>query len=221
MRNIHGKQQRGQDGGILFLLLVSVAIFAALAFAVSQSLRLTGGAQTALQSDRTTLDIASVMDFMHATRDAVQQMKLSGIDRSSLSFVHPGEAGYDIAPHTFKVFHPQGGGVTYIPVWSSLDDPAEATATEWDFLFNSVDNVGGGNPELLMTLIAVSQPLCEALNKNLVGNNAIPSAGDILGMFKDGTDLIDGGNCAGCSGKPALCVENSGLRAFYFVLDRG
>ncbi|MDD3020501.1 MAG: hypothetical protein PHX61_05910 [Alphaproteobacteria bacterium] len=210
-----------QRGSALFLILIGIALFAALSYGVSQGLRVSEGTMTGVAQDKARLEMVAVLDFVHGVQNGFQEMKLNGIEPAAVSFEKPTDVTYGTAPYDLKIFHPLGGKVIFVPVWPSLDDPAESTTTEWEFLFNTVDNVGGSGPELLMTLIAVPKPLCEALNKELTGSTVIPSAGDILGMFQHGTDQIDSGNCADCAGKRALCVENGGLRGFYFVLDRG
>jgi len=212
-----------QRGGVLILVLIGVAIFAALSYAVSQGLRLGEGTTENASRDKAMLDATSVLDFAHATQSAVQEMKVEKGDPSSFDFVIPGdEPAYSTAPHTLKVFHPQGGGVTYIPVWEQLDDPAQATTTEWNFISNSVENIGSTNPELLITLVAIPEKICSEINRSLIASNAVPSvAGNILDMFKNMTAPIDAANCASCVGRTGLCVENGGLRGFYFVLDRG
>ncbi|HNQ92066.1 MAG TPA: hypothetical protein PKI93_03940 [Alphaproteobacteria bacterium] len=213
-----------EHGSALILVLIITMIFAALSYAVTQGLRVSEGTSNAVNQDKAQLEATSVLNFVQSVRSAVQEMKVSsGGASSSVDFVIPGdEPAYSTSPHTMKIFHPQGGKVTYIPVWATLDDPTEATTTEWNFLSNSVDGIGGSGTELLMTLIAVPEATCKELNRSLTGSDTVPSeSGDILAMFKTGANAVSAANCAACEGKMGLCVGNGNLRAFYFVLDRG
>lgn len=223
LRLPHPKTGRRERGSALFLILISVAIFAALSYAVVEGLRVNEGTTNAVNSDKGQLEATSVLDFAYAVRSAVQQMRVDGVPAANLDFVLPGdEPAFSTAPHTSKVFHPQGGHASYTAVWPALDDPTQATATEWFFLSNAVDGIGGSGDEVIMSLIAVPEKTCSELDRILIGTTTIPSvSGDINGMFSTGTTPITAANCAACEGKAGACVNNSGLRAFYFVLDRG
>lgn len=213
-----------ERGSALFLILVVTVIFAALAYAVTEGLRVTSGTSEAVKRDKGQLDVIAILDFAQGIRSAVQEIKVNnGGATTGIDFIVPGdEPSFSTSPHGMKVFHPQGGGVAYVSVWDELDDTTEATPTEWNFLSNVVDGVGGGNPELLMTLVAVPENTCKELNRSLVGSDTIPSeTGNILGMFQTGADAVSAANCVSCEGKTGLCVSNGNLRAFYYVLDRG
>ena len=213
-----------ERGSALLMILIMTVLFAALAYAVSEGFRVSTGTQTSVTRDKAKLDATSVLDFAQAINTSVQEMKVNnGGAVSSIDFVIPGdEPAFSTAPNGMKIFHPEGGGVTYIPVWSSLDDPSQATATDWFFISNAIDNVGSAEPELLMTLMRVPLETCAQLNQNLTGSDTVPSVtGNVVNMFETAADPIDSVNCAACDGVKALCVENSGVRAFYYVLDRG
>lgn len=219
----HPKMGRNQRGSALFLILIGVAIFAALSYAVVEGLRVSEGTTNAVNQDKGQLEATSVLDFTYAVRSAVQQMRVDGVPAANLDFVIPGdEPAFSTAPHTSKVFHPQGGHASYTAVWPALDDPTQATPTAWNFLSNAVDGIGGSGNEVILTLIAVPERTCSELDRILIGTTTIPSvSGDINGMFSTGSTPMTAVNCAACEGKAGACVENGGLRAFYFVLDRG
>lgn len=214
---------RRQKGSALFLILIGVALFAALSYAVVNGLRVSDGTSSGVTRERADSDMSSVMDFAAATANGFQQMVLSDErDPNSIVFTRPGEAGYNTAPHDFKIFHPQGGHVTYQDLWSSLDDSTEATATDWYFVRNAIDGIGGSGDEVIMALVRVPQRLCERINYKLTGSETIPSeTGDMDAMFATGSSPIDATNCAACEGKASLCVANGNVRVFYYVLDRG
>ncbi|MBE2191825.1 MAG: hypothetical protein IAE63_06565 [Alphaproteobacteria bacterium] len=214
--------RKAERGSVFFVILIGVAIFAALSYAVSQGFRVGGGTFDAVNHDKAELEMSSVLDFMHAVQNGFQEMKLNGIDPTSITFDRPTDVSYGIAPHTLKVFHPDGEGVIFIPVWSTLDDPSEVTATDWSFVRNTIEGVGGSGNEVIAALVRVPEKLCERINFGMVGDSTIPSeSGDMSDMFETAVSPVDSINCAACVGKSALCVRNGNVRVFYFVLDRG
>jgi hypothetical protein len=212
-----------QRGSVMVFIFIGIVLFAALALAVSQGFRLGEGSTGAADEEKARLDASNVLDFARSVQNGVQEMKLNGVVTSAIDFVRPGdEPAYSTAPHTAKIFHPEGGGVTFLSVWSTLDDASEATATDWAFPMNSIENVGGTGNERILTLIRVPQTICSSINDSLTGSNAIPSfTGTTDDLFSTGVTGIDSSNCAGCVGKATLCVTNGNVRVFYFVLDRG
>lgn len=220
---ITSAQQRSQSGSVIFILMIGIAIFAALAYAVTASLRTGTGATENTELDKASLDATAVNDFAQSVRTGVQQMKNDGIEDTQIDFMDPADAGYNIAPHEKKIFHPEGGGVGYIAVWPSLDDPTQSSTTAWHYLSNTIDGIGSASgAELIMTLMYVPQKTCLQINKALTGTASIPTVvGVISDMFVTGSVPMTAANCAACEGKTSMCVEKNGVRAFYYVLDRG
>lgn len=211
------KMRNTQRGSVLIFLFIGIILFAALALAVSQGFRLSEGSTGMASEEKARLDASNVLDFARAVQNGVQEMKLNGVVTSAIDFVRPGdEPAYSTAPHTAKIFHPNGGKVTFIEAWSSLG------ATDWYFVENTVEGIGGSGDELILSLLGVSDSMCSQINEILTGSNAVPAAvADIHDMFELGTSLVDSAECAPCVGKAAMCVSGGGGNAFYFVLDRG
>ncbi len=211
-----------QRGSALFLILIGIALFAALSYGISQGLRVSEGTMSGVSQDKARLEMAAVLDFLHGVQNGFQEMKLNGIDPSAVSFERPTDGTYGTAPYDLKIFHPLGGKVIFIPVWNEIDDPSEATATDWSFISNSIDGVGSTQPDVIAALVRVPQKLCESMNESLIGSTTIPNeTGDMDNMFVSGSDSITAVSCASCEGKRALCVRNGNVRVFYLVLDRG
>ncbi len=216
-------RHNSQSGSVIFVLMIGIAIFAALGYAVTASLRTGTGATENTELDKASLDATAVNDFAQSVRTGVQQMKNSGIEETQIDFMAPADAGYNTAPHEKKLFHPEGGGVGYVAVWPSLDDQTQTSATTWNYLSNTIDGIGSASgTELLMTLMYVPEKICLQINKSLTGTASIPTVvGTISDMFVTGAVPMTAANCAACEGKTSMCVEKSGVRAFYYVLDRG
>ncbi len=211
-----------QRGSAIIFILIGIVLFAALSYTVMQSFQVGTGTTDRASEDTARLNAGNILDFARAVQLGVVDMKLSGIPPSAVNFIRPTDGGFDTAPHTTKIFHPEGGGARFLPVWSEIDDVSQATATDWAFPMNTIPNVGAGATMRLLTLVRVPVGVCTQLNQMLLGSNTIPTfTGSVDDLFVNGSTPITAVNCPGCDRVPAQCVDNSGVRVFYFVLDRG
>lgn len=211
-----------QRGSVFFYILIGIVLFAAVSYAVSRSINLGAGDTSMVQEEKARLEVTQILDFSRNLQGGVQEMKLSGIAASAIDFMLPSDLAFDTAPVNAKIFHSGGGKITYVPVWATLDDKTEATATSWAFVRNAIDGVGGSGNEIILALIRVPENVCQSLNKQLTGSATIPNqVGDMVNMFETGVDAVSAANCASCVSVPSLCVRNGNLRVFYSVLDRG
>ena len=88
---MHRQTNRAEAGNILFLILIAVALFAALSFAITQSTRSGGGSAT---SEQIALDASQLMQLTSTYRSAITRMKISnGCVDTEISFFSP---SYDI-----------------------------------------------------------------------------------------------------------------------------
>ena len=118
---------RREQGNVLFLILMAVVLFAALSYAVTKASR-SGDANTS--SEKAQLTASAIMNYNSAIRVAVMRMQMSGIDPATIDFALPTDTGFSTPPYTKKVFHPQGGGISYQAL------PVEAYASLWDHMQN-------------------------------------------------------------------------------------
>lgn len=210
-----------QRGSVIIFILIGIVLFAALSYTIMQSFQVGTGPTDRASEDTSRLNAGNILDFARAVQLNVTDMKLNGIPPSAVNFIRPTDAGFDTPPHAAKIFHPEGGGAKFVPVWIDIDDIEQATATDWAFPMNTIPDVGSGSVRLL-TLVRVPIGVCRQINQMLVGSTNIPTfTGSVDNLFVTGATQITALNCAGCSRVPAQCVENAGVRVFYFVLDRG
>jgi hypothetical protein len=144
------------QGNVLFLILIAVALFAALSYAVTQSSR-SGG-----DSSRETglLNSASIAQSATAMQTAAMRMTLSGISTSSLLFTPPADFGANTERY---VFHPQGGGATYSEVPAKT--MGRSTPGKWvvNGRFN-ISAVGSPLADIIAFLPGIPLETCRDIN---------------------------------------------------------
>ena len=105
---------RHQQGNVLFLILIAVALFAALSYAVTKSTSGGGNADKELQE----LETASLLQYLSSIKLAVTRMQLiNGCSDTDISFAHNGFHGsfwaHSPALDTrCQIFHSEGGGIS-------------------------------------------------------------------------------------------------------------
>lgn len=207
---------RYQRGNILFLILLAVVLFAALAYAVTSSMR--GGGRDA-GSETVQLQSAQITQYATSLEQSLARMRLMNNCRDDqISFENGVVTGYTFTtPNACKLFHSDGGGMTW-------QDPPKAAGTE-PYLFNGNSrilwmgtdspNTAGEAAELALYLPIKSRALCEQLNASL-GNPAAraidhasgTAPSKFTGTYYPGNIIPDdGGNMTGYSGKAAACVD--------------
>lgn len=172
-----------QQGNVLFLILIAVALFAALSYAVTSSSRSGGG-----DASRETLNIALSEVFNHFSqvRVGIQRLILSGqCDEKSIRFWHVSRARAtnanfygDGSDTQCQVFHPDGGGVPYLTRPKTLDT---STPDEYGIISNriqdigttnnNVDSDGQGTASDLLIIMNVPRAACVAANEQLGVDN--------------------------------------------------
>ncbi len=155
-----------EKGNVLFLILIAVALFAALSYAVTQSTRSGGGSTDREQS---ILSGASMTQHPTALRTSVIRMILAGTDVGQLQFNAPSDFG-NLTTDEQGVFHPLGGGGLF---QQAPADVMEGTAqgqwffnANWDVPQIGVSNTGTSN-DLIAFLPGVNRAVCLEVNREL------------------------------------------------------
>lgn len=236
MNFVKCKQTPQEQGNILFLILIAVALFAALGFAATQTLRTSTKDP---QSESQNVRGIEVIQYATFVAESIMRMKFRGIDDSQLCFDSPlwGNTDYyhsacdDEMKRVFSTV-PGSGGVSWMKAakGANLGEP-------WYFTGSScVPGIGpyqgddcnsdgaSTSEELMMFLPNISKALCLEINTQLdienpngnppqASSNIWPSGMPVFtGSFADGgkVDSAGSGDAAVLRGREFGCVEGNG-----------
>ena len=230
-----------ESGNVLFLILIAVALFAALSYAVTSSTNSGGGNAN---DESALVNSAAITQYPASIKTAMIRMQVSnGIDPLEFKFDKPPYT--DLTDTTTGVFHPDGGGATY-----SQSNPdvvvqgGTATNEDGDWYFNydfEIENIsttgaGAAGNEIVAFLPDIKQAICTKINSEL-GIAGIPVTSGITVTTMMDEDTSNGtyvvstaapsanmiGDTLGATeldGKPYGCFRNgaNGPYTYYHVL---
>lgn len=211
-----------ERGNVFIFILLGIALFAALAFTISRSMR---SETTSTMSDRRMeLVISDIMDQAQRLQRGVDRVRRNNYSENQI-FLNYNFNPYPNANCTENgcdVFHPDGGGVTIPPL---VDDVTWTDGT-WSFTTaHNIQGVGDTNDdastsELLALLRFENEDLCIRLNEKLgitAAGAAPPVVDDISGGYNVAfsyTNTLGSGTSAAIAGRMAACVyESTGCTA--------
>lgn len=223
-------------GGVLFIILIAVALFAVLSYAVTTSTRSGSGDASKEQNQ---LLASQFLQYGSAIETAIQRMRISnGCNETQISFENPIVSGYTNAnaPANYfcHVFRPEGGNVSI----RSFNVGGTSFYPRFN-ANNCVIGIGTGSlypcpltgVDLIMHIQAIGsdasqfQGFCMALNKDIGGgipNEAGITSGSVFtGSFLVGNTLAD--DIPALQGKNYGCfyeVEDSALHMYYALIGR-
>lgn len=231
-----------ENGNVLFLILIAVALFAALSYAVTQSTRSTAG-----NTNRETaiLNSASLTQYPAVLRTSVARMGLNGVGVESLEFNPPADF-LELTSNNVGVFHPDGGGGVFQVAPGEVMANGELGTwyfnADWAIPQIGVDLPGVGN-DVIAFLPGVSRTICRNINKkvniNLDScNAAVEGIPDLAVVTDNGlitSEMVngyifpttaeslqgDGSSCEAFSGQPMGCftdTEDDDKHVFFSVL---
>lgn len=212
-----------ESGNVLFLILIAVALFAALSYAVTSSTRSGGGDAS---SETNLISSAQITQYPTSINTAILRMLIAGTAVDEIRFNTPADFD-DLDSPTIGVFHPDGGGATYIP--APADIMVSGTAGNW--VFNGeleipeIGKAGASANDIVAYLVGLKQSICSKINVEHGLGSSIPvlnadrSAQYTESMMDDGTtdyvlptvdvpDIDDGSG--GFDGQPFGCFQNAG-----------
>lgn len=162
-----------QRGNALFLILIAVALFAALSYAITQSGRSSGS----INKEETIIEAGQITEYAAGIRTAVTRMILSGTPAHSLCYDPPGGCA---GPADYQVFNPNGGGETWQCPPADASNAPSNMYSGW--LYRGIQHHSGDNGfyikdvgtntnvsgrDAFAYLPYVTLPVCQAINKGL------------------------------------------------------
>lgn len=233
---------KNNSGNVLFLILIAVALFAALSYAVTQSSR--GGADNTVK-ETSAINSAVLGQYAASLRASLQRMATDNHDLTTLEFNAPADFSNLTSP-SVGVFHPSGGGVIYeLAPFSLVDQQSTNPTGQWVISMNfeiqgigtSVSSDFDGN-DLIAFMVGVRKDVCERVNKGLgISTNPLPKITDqdyssnmitnLQSYYMDhdyvlpSTELVIGAGAddTGLAGKAEGCYfEQSGGNYVYYAV---
>ncbi len=199
MKNI--KNRKGERGNVLFLILIAVALFAALSYAVTQSSRTGGGAS---DGESNLISSAQITQYPASVRTAIVRMIINGVATNQLEFNPPTDFG-TLTQDRFGVFHPTGGAATRVT--APPDVMADGLQGTWVFTSDfGISNIGttdvtNTSNDIIAFLVGVTEPVCQRLNTGLgivittdADTDGVPDAGIVIANIPVVADEMDNGN---------------------------
>lgn len=218
--NFETKRAKTQNGNALIYIILALALLAALTMVIAQQ-----GDQDNDDLSYETKEVLTtkVIAYTGSAKNVIDQMVMSGTNSANLVFSHPNSPSFDNAPYADKVFHPQGGGLSYQIADTSIFPATTVPASGW--YINGETNIEwtpSSENDVMLVAYGISQSICENLNKKIKDDTTIPA---LTGTFKNillssedggGGDVLDTTSCAACDGYPALCVSDAGATIFAY-----
>ena len=175
INNIIAKDTRSSEkGNVLFLILIAVALFAALSYAVTQSTRSGGGDAS---KETNLVNAAGITQYPASIKTAITRMIVSNsIDPSNLLFNTPATFTSALTTALLQsqaVFYPTGGGATFVDAPASVMQ--NNVAGVWRFNSeNRVVNIGttdaaisATDADIIAFLVNVKKAVCDSIHGRL------------------------------------------------------
>ncbi|MBI3440548.1 MAG: hypothetical protein HY052_01885 [Proteobacteria bacterium] len=208
--------QRSIRGNALFLILIGVVMFAALAFAVSRHWR---GSGNVVSVEQARLQADEMIEYGNGLRVLIDRMlTLGGAEDTNIWFAATGaDAAYGaVGAHaSAEVFNAAGGAATYqvTPAHACLSDCAYEFSGQY-----TLTGIGTDSPELVMLVIDVNPAVCQKINDLLeMGWSTIPTGGALTALARFNGSTYGGaaaitltGGANEFVGKNAFCYAESG-----------
>ncbi len=223
---------------MFFYIMLAVALFGALAFMVSRSMK--GQQASTLSKQELNIIASEIIDRAQRLRDGVSRLRQRGVSESDICFYHPLQQdatneNYDdistCGDNRYSLYHEDGGNVKFQPIpakWLLDINTASAGFGEWMYINNTaVEGVGTGPVsatsalELMALIRYPKDSVCEAVNAK-IGITGIPNNGN---DFASGAPVSEGFNTVvgdlsvvDFNGKTFGCFYHDGTTRKYNVI---
>jgi len=198
-----------QKGNALFLILIAVALFAALSYAVTQSGRSGGG----VDKEQAIIGASQLTQYASQISQSIQRLKLlGGCTDNEISMWHDsnGDSIEDTnddyynatspIDHSCHVFHTDGGAVPYTPPDTSwLNTAHQAKGFYGQYFFTGMTQILGVGTdtcptvgcELLMYIPYLNKTIAEQVQKGMLSTTTIQTE-NIINLEPQANDRFRG-----------------------------
>jgi hypothetical protein len=221
-----------QSGSVFFLILIGIAMFGALSYAM-----IKGGSSSmsTLSDDQARLAAQEMISFDTIVQKAVQTMRLRGVEEYGLDFSDStyttvGGTPVNLANNTCtndtcKVFNIAGGKVNaMLPPDNAGIDSSALPSNYWKpahpgFRITRVQGVGTDAADVVLFRPFINIQVCKKINQIVGVTNPsdrppwdpedayVPYSGTLTNI-QDPGGLGQGNNATGVIGKTTFCTEN-------------
>tara|TARA_B100000686_G_scaffold332369_1_gene397038 strand:- start:1861 stop:2559 length:699 start_codon:yes stop_codon:yes gene_type:complete len=223
-----------EAGNALFLILIAVALFAALSYAVTNSERGGGG----IDKEKATILASQMTQDISRVQSAIQRLKIiGGYDQIFLNDSLENAAGncfrgstVTTPCNTVGMFSVDGGQSELF--WTDeIRDPSYADTTRWHLTSIAISisgtDVGTDAPDIIMQADGLAPEVCKAMDKKFA-DGTIGTLAIVVGDGHSWADLgtiSDSGYTAASAGAADIkydiskegCILYSGTGANHFV----
>lgn len=237
-----------QNGNILFIILITILLFASLSYAVSSSSRTSG---SGVSKEKARLDAAELQQRLSAIKSSYDRLRIGGcsFDKMSTHFDQDNDGSYtdnDAAEFYYNpkapsdlschLFHPNGGGLVKPLFRLNMLQPYNAAWGISDrygmVYFTTFMRMGGIGADAARDLIGVvygvPKETCMTYNDmlSIPNDGANPPAGRIYhdngGKFKGNISTYGAGSHTAVTspmyGQTTGCVAGSGGNHHIFIV---
>lgn len=214
-----------EAGGIIIWIMIMVALFAALSYAVSQGSR--SGTQS-ISSEQASLAATEILDYATAVKRVVQELQINGCSDTEISFENNVVSGYtnpnSPSDNSCHIFHPNGGGLQYLNFSSDrYDSTYNGQSNFQENIFTgavAVEGIGTSSEDLIFTIPYVQSSICENINEKMDMGTTMPidiyTASKFTGGFSASTNPIIGDDAPLLEDKSVFCARREASTYHYF-----
>ena len=232
--------KKTEQGNVFFYILLAVALFAALSYAVSRN---NTGSTDIFTEEQAKLAAQEIIEYGNNVANAVQKLRLRGVQDHEFDFsnnvfkltngtLFP-LVNATCTSNTCKLFSVNGGNIEaqYAPEVSqisNLPNGIGSTPGQGNFRSNYIEGIGSSEPDLNFEVTYVNRKVCIKINEILGVDNPSNTppvdsysqqnySGTLTSFpLPSGTDSI-GDSITNLAGKTAFCLTNSATAPQYYV----
>lgn len=205
-------------GNAFLYILIAIVLFAGLTFVMSRGH--DSGDKTVLNQAELQSTVQRLLSYVNQTSQGWLQQSNTGTDLDELDLTLPSDVTFNNAPTIHKLFHPDGGGVVYRDMNEALFRASAAAPVGWNFVLVNADWSATAGDDLIMTYMNIKESLCAKINDMVRDDATIPTVTvNFTNTFVNASAPLMEAACPECKIYSSLCVQNTGIYAFYNILE--